>query len=79
MKARYVSNEVMLQCKHLPTNMTRERLDVTDAVNSRQVSPNFRFFSELLAANLALVRSCTTFSATSGLTRVRCVVVSVDR
>ena len=57
MKARYVSNEVMLQCKHLPTDVARERLDVTDAVNATQVSLETASIGQHFTADLTLVRS----------------------
>ena len=77
MYVRKVLLKMMLVLEHPRANVTLEGLDVTNTMDSRQMTLQLVSIYRFLAANLALERSFTGLSSYSG--RVRRVVVSADR
>ena len=69
--------EVMLALKHPKTHVTLEGLDVTNAMNRRQVPLHIAFMHELLFANITFVLGVRVAAAAA--LRVRRVVISAHR
>ena len=74
----FVTNELRFLLEHARANVTREDLDVTNAMNRRQVPLHIAAMHQLLAANLALVFSSRMLRSVASMS-MRRVVVSVDR
>ena len=72
----HVSLHVMLVLKHSRANVTLEGLDVTNTMDSGQVSVQVAFLCKLPAANLALVSGARALRSAVSMRRI---VVSVDR
>ena len=67
--------EVMLALKHPKTHVTLEGLDVTNAMNRRQVPFHIAFMNEFLFANITFVLGVRVAAAAAALS-VRRVVIS---
>ena len=75
----HVSLHVMLVLKHSRANVTLEGLDVTNTMDSGQVSVQVAFLCKLPAANFTVVSGVRMLSSATAALSMRRVVVSADR
>ena len=80
MHVLYVIVTVLFVLKHPRANVTLESLDVTNTMNSRQMTSQVSFVRKFPTANLALVPGVRMFwFGTAATLSMRRVVVSADR